>query len=815
MEDPDNKKLRSTPRNADDVISIVMPYVTDPKDRESASLVNRTWLRADSETRDHVTMALCYASAPDRLARRFPNLRSIKLKGKPRAAMFNLIPDNWGGFVTPWVNEIALSLRRIRSVHFRRMIVRDLDLDVLARARGDELEVLKLDKCLGFSTDGLLSVVRHCRNIKTLVMEESSFLEKDGNWLRELALHNTSLEVLNLYMTELTKLSPRDLETIARNCHRSLVSVKVGDVEMLELVRFFNAAVNLEEFCGGAFTPETPDKYIKLTFPPKLSRLGLTYFGANEMPMIFPFAAQIRKLDLLYAFLGTDDNCKLIQKCPNLEVLEKLRSTPRNADDVISIVMPYVTDPKDRESASLVNRTWLRADSETRDHVTMALCYASAPDRLARRFPNLRSLKLKGKPRAAMFNLIPENWGGFVTPWVNEIALSLRRIRSVHFRRMIVNDLDLDVLARARGDELEVLKLDKCLGFSTDGLLSVVKHCRNIKTLVMEESSFLEKDANEMPMIFPFAAQIRKLDLLYAFLGTDDNCKLIQKCPNLEVLETRNVIGDKGLEVLAQCCKQLKRLRIEQGADEEGMMDERWGADEQGNEDLGGFVTQRGLTALAQGCQELEYMAVYVTDISNESLRTIGAYLKNLSDFRLVLLDQEERIRDLPLDNGVRSLLIGCEKLRRFAFYLRPGGLTDVGLRYIGQYSPNVRWMLLGYVGETDEGLMEFSKGCPKLQKLEMRGCCFSERAIAAAVMKLPSLRYLWVQGYRESVTGQDLRVMSRPNWNIELIQARRVPEVNLGDVREMEHPAHIVAYYSLAGQRTDCPPTVRVLREV
>ncbi|KAG2285248.1 hypothetical protein Bca52824_044852 [Brassica carinata] len=101
MEDPDNKKLRSTPRNADDVISLVMPYVTDPKDRESASLVNRTWLRADSETRYHVTMALCYASAPDRLTRRFPNLRSLKLKGKPRAAMFNLIPDNWEGSLLP------------------------------------------------------------------------------------------------------------------------------------------------------------------------------------------------------------------------------------------------------------------------------------------------------------------------------------------------------------------------------------------------------------------------------------------------------------------------------------------------------------------------------------------------------------------------------------------------------------------------------------------------------------------------------------------------------------------------------------------
>ncbi|KAJ0259498.1 Transport inhibitor response 1 domain-containing protein [Hirschfeldia incana] len=608
MEDPDAKKPRSPLGNVDDVISIVMPYVTDAKDRESASLVNRAWLRADSETRDHVTMALCYASSPDRLSRRFPNLRSIKIKGKPRAAMFNLIPENWGGFVTPWVNEIALSLGMIRSVHFRRMIVSDLDLDVLARARLDELEVLKLDRCLGFSTDGLLSVVKHCRKIKTLLMEDSSILEKNGDWLHELALHNTSLEVLNFYLTELTKISPRDLAAIAKNCHRSLVSVKISDIEILELARFFQAAVNLEEFLGGTLDEdhETPEKYMKLKFPPKLSSLGLSYLGANEMQIVFPFAAQIRKLDLLYVLLVTNDHCKLIQKCPNLEVLE-----------------------------------------------------------------------------------------------------------------------------------------------------------------------------------------------------------------------TRNVIGDKGLEVCAKYCKKLKRLRIERVADGDEMDDERRFADEDGNEDLGGLVTQRGLKALAHGCRELEYMAVYVSDITNEALRTIGAYLKNLRDFRLVLLDQDERITevaDFPLDKGVRSLLMGCEKLRRFALYLRPGGLTNVGLSYIGKYSPNVRWMLLGKVGETDEGLMEFSRGrCPKqLQKLEMRGCRFSERAIAAAVMELPSLRYLWVQGYGVSMTGEDLRVMSRPYWNIELIQARRVPEVNeMGDVREVKHPAHILAYYSLAGHRTDCPPTVRVLKEL
>lgn len=254
------------------------------------------------------------------------------------------------------------------------------------------------------------------------------------------------------------------------------------------------------------------------------------------------------------------------------------------------------------------------------------------------------------------------------------------------------------------------------------------------------------------------------------------------------------MIGDRGMEVLGSCCRKIKRLRIERGADEQEMEDEE------------GVVSQRGLTAIAQGCLDLEYIAVYVSDITNAALETMGKNLTNLCDFRMVLLDKEEVITDLPLDNGIRSLLSGCNKLRRFALYLRPGGLTDVGLSYIGQYSQNIRWMLLGYLGESDTGLLGFSRGCPSLQKLEVRGCCFSENALALAVLQLRSLRYLWVQGYRGSRTGCDLLAMARPYWNIEIIPPRKV---NLGEGRETEHPAHILAYYSLAGPRTDFPPSV------
>ncbi|XP_059628033.1 coronatine-insensitive protein 1-like [Cornus florida] len=565
----------------DTIFGLVIEHIVDSRDRDAVSLVCRRWYEIDALTRKHITIALCYTTTPRRLQRRFQQLRSLKLKGKPRAAMFNLIPEDWGGFVTPWVEEIAKSFSCLESLHFRRMIVKDSDLELLAQSRGHALKVLKLDKCSGFSTDGLLHITRLCRKLKTLFLEESSVDEKDGEWLHELSLNNTVLETLNFYMADLAKVRFQDLEVIARNC-RSLVSMKISDCEILDLAGFFRAAGVLEEFAGGSFN-EQPEKYSTVSLPPRLCCLGLTYMGKNEMTIVFPFASLLRKLDLLYALLDTEDHCLLIERCPNLEVLE-----------------------------------------------------------------------------------------------------------------------------------------------------------------------------------------------------------------------TRNVIGDRGLEVLARYCKRLKRLRIERGADEQGMEEE------------GGLVSQRGIIALAQGCLELEYLAVYVSDITNASLECIGRYMKNLCDFRLVLLDQEERITDLPLDNGVRALLRGC-KLRRFALYLRPGGLTDVGLSYIGQHSDNIRWMLLGYVGETDEGLLAFSRGCPSLQKLEMRGCCFSERALAFAVLQLTSLRYLWVQGYRAtSATGCDLLAMARPYWNIELIPSRQVVVADPhGEAVVVENPAHILAYYSLAGQREDFPDTV------
>jgi len=158
------------------------------------------------------------------------------------------------------------------------------------------------------------------RNLRILFLEESSLVENDGDWLHQLALNNTVLETLNFYLTDIANVRIQDLELIARNCP-NLNSVKITDCEILDLVNFFRYASSLEEFCGGSYNEES-EKYAAISLPAKLSRLGLTYITKNEMPMVFPYTALLKKLDLLYAMLDTEDHCTLIQRCPNLEVLE-------------------------------------------------------------------------------------------------------------------------------------------------------------------------------------------------------------------------------------------------------------------------------------------------------------------------------------------------------------------------------------------------------------------------------------------------------------------------------------------------------------
>ncbi|GKA10137.1 hypothetical protein Tco_0689570 [Tanacetum coccineum] len=380
-----------------------------------------------------------------------------------------------------------------------------------------------------------------------------------------------------------------------------------------------------------------------------------------------------------------------------------------------------------------------------------------------------------------------------ITPWVQELTVSLN---ALYIRGMKVDDSELELLARTRGKDLRVLKIEdyrqrvdifrNCLlelalhnkdiesleftiGFGCydwedryDGndLTLLAKNCskslvslkispcrlsklgkafRHAVRLEDSDGAYFDKDDEALefppnmrclgiynmpvtsyPLVLPLVNQLRELNLQSYLFKRECQCFLIERCPNLEVLHTEDICGDGGLQAFSLFCKKLCKLTHL------------------------GRVTHIGLIALAKGCYNLEYLHVSLTDITNEALECIGTHLKNLGDLHMNLVEKGNKT-DLPLDNGIRAMLNGCSKLERLDIRLCRGGLTDLGLGYIGKYGHNLKYLFLQNIGESDAGLVELSKGCPKLRTLEIRWCPFNKQSIATYVFNIRSLRYLRV----------------------------------------------------------------------
>ncbi|MCO5602529.1 hypothetical protein L7F22_056662 [Adiantum nelumboides] len=309
------------------------------EDCSAISLVCKKWYNVDRRTRKKVTVTSCYAINPTRLTGRFQALQAIKIRGKPRAAMFRLVPDEWGGFARPWISEISLNCTCLNSIYLRRMVVTDEELCTLASARGSLLQVLKLVKCSGFSTTGLEAITTHCRALRVLSVEECSLDDHSGRWLHELSHHNSSLESLNIAGTDLQNVTIDDLATLTSNC-KSLTSLKLNELELENLADILKSTTALQELGGVSISDELPRKVIAL--PSRLTSLvSLYYMGAEDgdevvNSLIRPIAASLRKIDLQFAFLSVPGHCELLGHCSNLEALEVFNAIGDEGLEVIA-----------------------------------------------------------------------------------------------------------------------------------------------------------------------------------------------------------------------------------------------------------------------------------------------------------------------------------------------------------------------------------------------------------------------------------------------------------------------------------------------
>lgn len=226
----------------DEILKRIIDWLSNPKDRNAVSRVCKRFHAIEGPARESVFISNCYAIEPMTLVSRFPNARSITIKGKPRMEDYSFIPhaDVWGAFATPWMDILVKFYRPMTHLKMKRMRITDADIERLISVCGETLQRLELPKCSGFSTTGLDIIARTCRNLVVLNLSEAD-IQNDGTplWLTTVANTAMSLEVLDLSLTELQNVEQNAVVELARRCHTLRLS---GSLKIDYLLPILDAA---------------------------------------------------------------------------------------------------------------------------------------------------------------------------------------------------------------------------------------------------------------------------------------------------------------------------------------------------------------------------------------------------------------------------------------------------------------------------------------------------------------------------------------------------------------------------------------------
>ncbi|CAL9214757.1 unnamed protein product [Arabidopsis halleri] len=572
-------------------------------------------------------------------------------------------------------------------------------------------------------------------------------------------------------------------------------------------------------------------------------------------------------------------------------------------DEVIEHVFDFVVSHKDRNSISLVCKSWHKIERFSRKEVFIGNCYAINPERLIGRFPCLKSLTLKGKPHFADFNLVPHEWGGFVLPWIEALARSRVGLEELRLKRMVVTDESLELLSRSFAN-FKSLVLVSCEGFTTDGLASIATNCRHLRELDLQEneiddhrgqwlncfpdscttlislnfaclkgetnvaalerlvarspnlkslklnravpldalarlmscapqlvdlgvgsyenepdpesfaklmtaiekcislrslSGFLEVAPLCLPAFYPICQNLISLNLSYAAeIQGNHLIKLIQLCKRLQRLWILDSIGDKGLVVVADTCKELQELRV-------------FPSDVHGEEDNIAAVTEVGLVAISAGCPKLHSILYFCKQMTNAALIAVAKNCPNFIRFRLCILEphKPDHITSQSLDEGFGAIVQACKGLRRLSV---SGLLTDQVFLYIGMYAEQLEMLSIAFAGDTDKGMLYVLNGCKKMRKLEIRDSPFGNAALLADVGRYETMRSLWMSSCEVTLGGCKRLAQNSPRLNVEIINENENNRMEQNEEDEGEKVDKLYLYRTVVGTRKDAPPYVRIL---
>ncbi|XP_058093023.1 protein AUXIN SIGNALING F-BOX 2-like [Magnolia sinica] len=367
-------------------------------------------------------------------------------------------------------------------------------------------------------------------------------------------------------------------------------------------------------------------------------------------------------------------------------------------DEVLEHIFDSLSSHQDRNSVSLVCKSWFKVERWSRHRVFIGNCYAIGPKRLIERFPRVRALSLKGKPHFADFNLVPHDWGGFVHGWIAAMAKSYPWLEELRLKRMVVSDDNLELLSRSFPN-FKALVLVSCDGFTTDGLAAIAANCRVLRELDLQESEVDDRRGNWLSC-FPdsFTSLV---SLNFACLKGDVNFgaleRLVARCPNLRSLRLNRAVP---FEVLCRILVRAPQL-----------------------EDLGtgSFVhdirseSYYKLANALHNCKSLKILSGF-WEVNPRCLMVVYSICSNLTSLNL---SYAPSIQEAELIKLIRH----CQKLQRLWVL---DCIGDKGLGVVASTCKELQELRVfpsdpfggGNFAVTEEGLISVSTGCPKLHSL-------------------------------------------------------------------------------------------------
>ncbi|CAL9233172.1 unnamed protein product [Arabidopsis halleri] len=307
------------------VLEHILSFIDSNEDRNSVSLVCKSWFETERKTRKRVFVGNCYAVSPAAVAKRFPGMRSLTLKGKPHFADYNLVPDGWGGYAWPWIEAMAAKCPSLEEIRLKRMVVTDECLEKIAASFKD-FKVLVLTSCEGFSTDGIAAIAATCRNLRVLELRECIVEDLGGDWLSYFPETSTSLVSLDFSCLD-SEVKISDLERLVSRSP-NLKSLKLNPAVTLDgLVSLLRRAPQLTELGTGSFAAQLkPEAFSKLSEAfsncKQLQSLsGLWDVLPEYLPALYSVCPGLTSLNLSYATVRMPDLVELLRRCSKLQKL--------------------------------------------------------------------------------------------------------------------------------------------------------------------------------------------------------------------------------------------------------------------------------------------------------------------------------------------------------------------------------------------------------------------------------------------------------------------------------------------------------------